>query len=360
MPNIWAEQLSGDDLVLESLPEDVEETMRARDAWLRNLPPSEGLEFVVSDLSRWNPGQRVRVAFNGGDKALHRDIAEATGEITSNCNLSLDFGIDPQTGACRTWSTQDASYAADIRVTFDKPGFFSLVGTDSINPNIGSPIGAVGGRPGQCSLNLGGFTVNRPQNWPGVVRHEFLHALSFHHAHQNMRGPCEQAFRWDDDAGYQPTRDARGQFVVDAAGRRPGIYTYLSGFPNFWNKQKVDHNLRTTEDPSVVVGPFDRQSVMLYRFPALFYKTTPSQCAPVGEGIILSEGDRRGLQLLYPGSATEVSDVMDRRTALLETVEKTMDTSLDGLEEAGSGARAFAESAATLLNLLRRRLAEEP
>ena len=120
-----------------------------------------------------------------------------------------------------------------------------------------------------------------------------------------MRGPCQQSFRWDDDEDYQQTQDANGRFISDANSKRPGIYTYLAGFPNFWNRQKVDHNLKTEEDPSLVAGPFDRRSVMLYRFPEIFYKSTPSPCAPLGNGQSLSDGDQRGLQLLYPQTAAE-------------------------------------------------------
>jgi hypothetical protein len=156
------------------------------------------------------------------------------------------------------------------------------------------------------------------------VRHEFLHALGFHHSHQNMRGPCQASFRWEDDEGYQPTRDERGTFIPDPSGRRPGIYTYLGGFPNFWDRAKVDHNLKTEEDPRLVVGPFDRASVMLYRFPDLFYKTVPNSCAPSGDGQSLSEGDRRGLQLLYPGLAAEVEAAVERQRAILSAMEGAM------------------------------------
>jgi hypothetical protein len=351
MPGHQLEHLTDDDIVLDAIPDEVEASVQIRDSWLRNLPAdAAGLEFFVSDLQRWTPGQSVRVAFLGGDSALHADIADATKEITDACNIRLDFGLDSQTGNFRSWSDQDQDYAAEIRVRFDQAGYFSLVGTDSINPNIGSPAEAVGGRPGQCSLNLGGFTANRPSNWRGVTRHEFLHALSFLHSHQNMRGPCEQAFRWENDEGYVPTADAQGRFVTDPAGRRPGIYTYLAGFPNFWSRQKVDHNLRTTENPAAVAGPFDRQSVMLYRFPALFYKNPQTECAPLGEGISLSEGDRRGLQLLYPHTAQPLGQIVERRQALLQAVESTIGPELEGPEiDGGVRPSRYAQHVSTVL-----------
>jgi hypothetical protein len=276
-----------------------------------------GLEFLVSDIARWLPGSTVGVAFLDGDSKLHAGIEAATSQITDACNLKLDFRAN---GRYRRWAPTDTDHAAEIRVSFDLGGYFSLVGTDSTDRNVGAAGGPVGGNPGQRSLNLGGYTVNRPQGWEGTVRHEFLHALGFHHSHQNMRGTCEAEFRWEDDTGYIPTQDPRGVFVPDASGQRPGIYTYLAGPPNRWPRAKVDHNLRTGNDPDVIAGPFDPKSVMLYRFPDFFYKSTPSTCAPSGDGINLSEGDKRGLGVLYPHTAGDLADLQSRADTALASI----------------------------------------
>ena len=58
------------------------------------------------------------------------------------------------------------------------------------------------------------------------------------------------------------------------------------------------------------VGPFDNASVMLYRFAPFFYRTDPSACAPTGNGVDLSEGDKRGLQLLYPDVESDVAAIV--------------------------------------------------
>lgn len=295
-------------MILESLPDEVVASLEVRDAFRRRLADSvAGLEFIVSDLSSWPVGSAVRVAFLDGDTALHADIASATVQITDVSNLTLDFGLDPTTGTYRRWTTADTVGAAEIRVSFDMNGYWSLVGTDSTDPTIDPSGGPIGGLPGQRSLNLGGYKLARPQGWQGTVRHEFLHALSFQHEHQNMRGPCESDFRWEDDPGYIPTTNAGQVFVPDAQGRRPGIYTYLAGAPNRWSRAKVDHNLRTSDDPGAVASSFDAASVMLYRFASFFYKTDPSPCAPTGNGVDLSQGDGRGLRLLYPASEAAVT-----------------------------------------------------
>jgi hypothetical protein len=343
------------ELILDALPDHVEATMQVRDSWLKRLPrSSQGLEFVVSDLQRWQPGTSVRIAFLSGPSPLHRDIAQAVSEITEHCNLKLDFGFDNNSGAFRAWRESDTQYSADIRVSFDQSGFFSLVGTDSINGCIGAPEQKVGGRPCQRSLNLGGFVVQRPSNWQGVVRHEFLHALAFQHAHQNARGPCEAEFRWEDDDGYEPTTDARGAYGKDAAGRSPGIYTYLAGPPNYWSRTKVDHNLRRIEGAEVTLGAFDRSSIMLYRFPDHFYKKTPSDCAPLSDGISLSEGDKRGLRLLYPQVGPQLVEVVDHRNQLLGKIDDAVDEGM-GLETTRRSVSPLnGQAAAALRSAIRR------
>src|SRR5262245_16042856 len=126
MPSYPLQGLRSEDVVLDLLPDDVEASVRQRDKWLKSLQQGSGagLEFIMKDMSRWTPGQKVRVAFLGGDTALKKDIADATKEITDVANVLLDFGVDPATGLYRTWSETDTDYAAEIRVSFDKPGFF--------------------------------------------------------------------------------------------------------------------------------------------------------------------------------------------------------------------------------------------
>lgn len=321
--------LTDADVLLERLPDDVTSSMEVRDRWFARAAQRDpqGRFFVVEDLLRWMPGQTVRVAFLEGDTALHRDIEQATRQITESCSLALDFGFDPKTNKYRSWSTKDKQYSAEIRVSFDMDGYFSLLGTDSIAANIGAPNGPVGGRPHQRSLNLEGFHIQRPAGWEGTVRHEFLHALAFHHEHQSPSGGCDEEFRWQDDSGYQPTKDQHGRYINDSQGRRPGIYTYLGGFPNFWSKATVDHNLRRLPATGLTTGPFDRASIMLYRFPALFYRSAPSPCAPSSNGQTLSAGDRAGLRHLYPTDEPSATSERQLRVTAFESVLTAQDVS---------------------------------
>ena len=74
---------------------------------------------------------------------------------------------------------------------------------------------------------------------------------------------------------YVPTTDGSGRFVADPHGRRPGIYTYLGGPPNNWDRAKVDHNLRSAAAEDGVASRFDPESVMLYRFPTAVLQVQP-------------------------------------------------------------------------------------
>jgi hypothetical protein len=165
MTSHYLEDLTDADIVLESLPDDVVASVESRDRWTTSIQHAEGgLEFVVGDLQSWTPGQTVRVAFLGGSD--ESAIQEASRPISENANLMLDF---KENGSYLTWSTQDTEYAAEIRVSFDAGGYFSPVGTDSVDRNIGLPQQPVGGLPNQRSLNLGGFPSAGPL--PGGVPH---------------------------------------------------------------------------------------------------------------------------------------------------------------------------------------------
>lgn len=319
------DEQNGPGYYLDLIPTEVVATMEVRDRWFTSTAAfAEAQAYLVEDIVRWLPGQTVRVAFLGGTPALHGEIAEATRQITDAANIKLDFGFDAATGRYRSWSTKDSDYSAEIRVSFDQAGYFSLVGADSISNVIGPPNGPVGGRPGQRSLNLGGFHLQRPVGWKGTVRHEFLHALAFQHEHQSPSGGCDNEFRWQDDQNYQPKWNADHVYVKDDHGNRPGIYTYLAGAPNHWDKAMVDHNLRQLSSQGMTVGAFDRASIMLYQFPAIFYKTFPdSPCAPTSNGQELSAGDREGLKHLYPTGTQEAAELSGRRSEALRSLMKT-------------------------------------
>ena len=273
-----------DGRLLESLPDGVVASLEVRDAWRKRVAEaSAGLEFIVSDLLRWVPGSTVRVAFLDGDDALHADIAEATqADHRRAATSTLDFG-DDAAGTYRRWTEADTEHAGRDPGQL-RPGRLLVAGRHRQHGRDDRPRGEpIGGRPGPAQPEPRRLQDrSKPQGWEGTVRHEFLHALGVparapEHA-RAVRGrlPLGRRPRLRSDAGTPA-----GVFVQDAAGRAPGIYTYLAGAPNSWSKAKVDHNLRTEDDP----GHRGRArsiaaSVMLYRFAPFFYKTSRARARP--------------------------------------------------------------------------------
>lgn len=280
------------DFLVDPIPEELQKAIEIRNDELATRRSRTERQAVL-DLTRlWRPGQDIRVAFLGGDATLYAKIEQAASEWAKYGNIRFDFR-DIATGQYRTWAMTDASYSAEIRIGFQFPGYWSLVGTDCVDRGVAGP--------GQSSMNFRGFDVELPADYAATVIHEFGHALGFEHEHQHPEGYCEGEFRWEDDPGYQKTEDARGVYIADAHGRQPGIYTYLGGYPNGWNRAKVDHNLRQLKPSTAyLLLDFDAQSIMKYYFgPWMFKSGKASKCFS-SQNLVLSEGDKAGVRQAYP------------------------------------------------------------
>jgi hypothetical protein len=305
--------------VLEAYPDRIMARLEHRDRILASAQPRTSPiapSFIINQSKisgHWNPGKTLKVAFKGGDPLLHKQIADAANEWTRYANLTFDFGFNPTAGTYRTWSASDTAFAADIRVSFDQSGYYSLVGNDSINLAVTNP--------GEESLNLEYFASALPTDWRSVVLHEFGHAIAFEHEHQQpVNNPCD--FRFDDDPGYTPTTDAHGQFIQDRRGLRPGLYTVLGGPPNNWPKAKVDFNLRKLPDShAYLTGPFDKNSIMKYYFPEwMFISGAQSPCCTPAENLALSAEDQQGAAKVYPRTPAEVRHAINLRVESLNSL----------------------------------------
>ncbi len=159
----------------------------------------------------WINGSKLSVRFMGGTAAQKALVKEQAMWWTEHANLTFDF---------------NDKVDAEIRISFDpSDGAWSYIGTDCSRIPQNQP-----------TMNLGFMDG-------GTTAHEFGHAIGLGHEHQNPQG------------GLQWNREA--------------VIRDLSGPPNSWTVEQIEHNVLNKYAADQVRGTeFDRQSIMLYFFPA--------------------------------------------------------------------------------------------
>jgi hypothetical protein len=244
----------------------------------------------------------VTVAFSGGSAAADGLIEQTAKEwISPTSKLTLSFRNE--NGSFRTWTSSDQTRSADIRIAFDRGGYWSLLGRM-----------ANAAEPHEKTMNLEGlatdidrFAAHRAtpawltSYYHFVILHEFGHALGL--AHEHFHRACQNDLKLSADPGYSLTRNRVGEFVPDVRGRSPGAILYFKGAPNKWSETKARFNLDASSyfyytlnrivhqfdlevRPSVYeTAKVDRRSVMLYAFhDYLFQHGAASPCKNQGEG----------------------------------------------------------------------------
>lgn len=176
---------------------------------------------ILAD-SRWPLDSIITMGFLDGDAQLQARVLAVAQEWIS------------RTGARLTFERRNDAATADVRISFQLEGSWSL---------LGRYCRTLADRA-QPTMNFGWLTPDSTDaEVREVVLHEFGHMLGFIHEHQNPRG----GLKW----------------------RRDAVIAELSRPPNSWSVEEIERNVLNQEDPRDLIGtPFDPDSIMLYPFPA--------------------------------------------------------------------------------------------
>ena len=161
---------------------------------MRVHAPLSALTALMAAL--WGPGFNLPIAFMDGEKTLQDRVQAVAMEWTKYADIKFIFVTDPS--------------AAEVRVTFSRRGSWSMIGKEARTIPKDEP-----------TMNFGWLTLNSTAaEISSVVLHEFGHALGCFHEHQHPAG----GIPWNKQA----------------------VYDYYAGYPNYWDKDKVDTNIFKT------------------------------------------------------------------------------------------------------------------
>jgi serralysin len=218
-------------------------------AWFQAPPPTTGKTkaALVKD-SKWNAGDTIAISFLDGteaQKALVRRFA--TGWVNGLANLNYSWDAPAKD--------------SDIRISFQHRGSWSVIGTTAKSVPKNQP-----------TMNFGWLTPGVTDDEARrVILHEFGHALGLIHEHQN---PVTQ-IKWN----------------------KPAVIADLSGPPNNWDAQTIEHNMFEQYPSNEIAGTeLDWHSIMMYPIP----KSWTLDGSSAGLNKDLAQMDKTFIQKQYP------------------------------------------------------------
>jgi hypothetical protein len=206
----------------------------------------------------WDTRQPLRGCFFGGDSDLRSQIAGTANEWTLNTGVVFDFGHAPNFNTC------DARQKYDIRVSFDRPGFWGFVGTQ------GQRVA-----PSQPTVNISMQSADIDEKYRHKILQVFGHVLGFLHQEQDPQSRCRV------DTAY-----IRQKFSISSSA--------------------LEESVQVPNNGRYLLTPFDGRSVMrLLDVEQSFVSGSPAQCWEP-EADSLSAGDHHLAQIIYPPRPSDI------------------------------------------------------
>lgn len=219
---------------------------------MRPGAPVHPLEMALATPKRWNNGRKLKIKFLDGTSTQKRLTQKYAEHWLQFANVGLDF---------------NGGASAEIRISFRKSGSWSALGTDALLTNAFPKT--------DPTMNFGWLRDSTAETeWRRVVLHEFGHALSAIHEHQNPQA----GIKWNLNE----------------------VYKVFSGPPNNWSKAQIDFNIvQKYSVDQLNATDFDPQSIMLYAFPGNLLASG----RPTANNTDLSDNDKRFIAEMYPKAA---------------------------------------------------------
>jgi len=207
--------------------------------------------MAVVNTKKWPVGSVINCRFLDGSPKMRKKVQAVAHQWEQYANLQFKF---------------IASGPAEIRISFyADEGSWSAVGRDALNYRY-FPLH-------QPTMNFGWLRdTSADEEYPGVVLHEFGHAIGCIHEHQQPKFDRE----WNKDA----------------------VMKYFQGPPNYWEPEDIQCNVLDKYSPQGVSATrFDPKSIMLYCFDAELFS---DGLGPTNENSKLSATDIKMIRQMYP------------------------------------------------------------
>lgn len=196
--------------------------------------------------NKWTPGTTIKVSFLDGTDWQKEKVEQYAPVWSRYANVTFNF-LTAGTG--------------DVRISFDKKGSYSYIGTDAKNR-----------QSSEETMNLGWIDNNKTEGQlKSVILHEFGHTLGLLHEHMNPMSNI----KWN----------------------KPVVYAYYLQYDG-WDKDMVDKQVFDRYSVTMTNKSYDPKSIMHYPIPASFTEDGYS----VGENYDLSENDKKLIAELYPSN----------------------------------------------------------